>query len=223
MRFLFSFFFFFIHFSRNLITMLSRLIFYLFHPYYSILRAERDRLVVEEMNLKQELERESEEIVREKNYLENLTHVSTADQSDRGLDNDKEGVTRRNIVENMDDENVLAYPHDAKSSHARKLESADDNKNENIVIDSKIPSDTTSVDLERTRLEEIERMEKEELLAVARAEEVKREEAREGAAKNVLQWVQTLSEPFEEELKVVEEEESLGADSWGSDKEVSFS
>ena len=221
MRFLFSFFFFFIHFSRNLITMLSRLIFYLFHPYYSILRAERDRLVVEEMNLKQELERESEEIVREKNYLENLTHVSTADQSDRGLD--KEGVTRRNIVENMDDENVLAYPHDAKSSHARKLESADDNKNENIVIDSKIPSDTTSVDLERTRLEEIERMEKEELLAVARAEEVKREEAREGAAKNVLQWVQTLSEPFEEELKVVEEEESLGADSWGSDKEVSFS
>ena len=221
MRFLFSFFFFFIHFSRNLITMLSRLIFYLFHPYYSILRAERDRLVVEEMNLKQELERESEEIVREKNYLENLTHVSTADQSDRGLD--KEGVTRRNIVENMDDENVLAYPHDAKSSHARKLESADDNKNENIVIDSKIPSDTTSVDLERTRLEEIERMEKEELLAVARAEEVKREEAREGAAKNVLQWVQTLSEPFEEELKVVEEEESLGADSWGSDKEVTTS
>ena len=76
------------------------------------------------------------------------------------------------------------------------------------------------MDLERTRLEEIERMEKEELLAVARAEEVKREEAREGAAKNVLQWVQTLSEPFEEELKVVEEEESLGADSWGSDKEV---
>ena len=221
MRFLFSFFFFFIHFSRNLITMLSRLIFYLFHPYYSILRAERDRLVVEEMNLKQELERESEEIVREKNYLENLTHVSTADQSDRGLD--KEGVTRRNIVENMDDENVLAYSHDAQSSHARKLESADDNKNENIVIDSKIPSETTSVDLERTRLEEIERMEKEELLAVARAEEVKREEAREGAAKNVLQWVQTLSEPFEEELKVVEEEESLGADSWGSDKEVSSS
>ena len=64
--------------------------------------------------------------------------------------------------------------------------------------------------------EEIEKEKRE------KEENLKKEQAREGASKNVLEWVATLSEPMEEEIEVLNEEESLGGNSWGSDREVSI-
>ena len=163
-------------------------------------RAVRDLLISEEISLQEQIFRESATINKEKAVLKECLNNSQLARVEKEVEIEEE---RRNFLFKLEEDTDLEI-----SNNVRTTKSRDGVKGTNEV-ESKVENDAVPLTEEEI---EIENQKK--------AENLIKEQARKDAANSVRDWVATLSEPLEEEREVLNEEECLGDDSWGSDRGV---
>ena len=156
-------------------------------------RVVRDLLVSEERSLQEELFRESATINKEKAVLKECLNNSQLAREEKEVEIEEE---RRSFLFKLEEDNDLEISKDVRTSKSRE--------GENKVENDDVPLTKEEIEIENQK----------------KAENLIKEQARMDAAKTVREWVVTLTEPLEEELDLLNEEECLGDDSWGSDRGV---
>ena len=156
-------------------------------------RVVRDLLVSEERSLQEELFRESATINKEKAVLKECLNNSLLAREEKEVEIEEE---RRNFLFKLEEDNDLEISNNVRTSKFREGESKVENDD--------VPLTKEEIEIENQK----------------KAENLIKEQARMDAAKTVREWVVTLTEPLEEERELLDEEECLGDDSWGSDRGV---